>query len=70
MKSFLKANFYFLIVLIIINVVFSFLINALYAGNYKDHSLDFDSYLLADSHGVSLKNFTEKYGIYNFSEGS
>jgi hypothetical protein len=70
MKFFLLNITYFIIILLGLNVLLYYLSEKLYVGHYYDCSLSFNSYLLSDSHGTSLKNFTEKYGVYNFSAAS
>lgn len=69
MKKFIKNISYFLILLFIINLALYYYGNKLYYNKYSSPSLEFDSYLLADSHGGRLYDFTEKYGVYNFSDG-
>ncbi|GHV73628.1 hypothetical protein AGMMS49940_09300 [Spirochaetia bacterium] len=61
---------YFLIVVLILNTVLFFMGNKVYFGKYSRVSLDYDAYLLADSHGMPLGNILEKCGIYNFSMSS
>jgi hypothetical protein len=41
-----------------------------YFKSYEQVDLNFDTYLLADSHGTPLKNYLEESGIYNFSAPS
>ena len=57
-------------ILLGINCIIYFVGKSLYFGDYSKVSLNYNSYLLADSHGLPLKNLTEKYGVYNFSAGS
>jgi len=70
MKKFLQNITYFLFILIGINVILWVAAKKLYFENYHDYSLNYSSYIVSDSHGLPLKNFTEKYGVYNFSGGS
>ncbi|WP_157975971.1 hypothetical protein [Lewinella sp. IMCC34191] len=39
----------------------------IYYDKYEEHSLKFNKYLFADSHGEKLLNHTQKIDIYNFS---
>ena len=70
MKKFIKHSLLFLLILLGINTIIYFAGRSLYFGDYSNVSTSFRSYLLADSHGLPLKNLTEKYGVYNFSAGS
>jgi len=70
MRNFLINCFNFFLMLIGCNVLLWFAAKNLYYKNYHEYSLDYRSYLLADSHGSFLKNLTEKYGVYNFSGNS
>ena len=40
-----------------------------YINEYEKSDLNFDTYLLSDSHGNALGNLTEKINVYNFSAG-
>lgn len=70
MRKFLTSILYFLIILFTINLLLYSISNKIYIGNYRNVSLNYSSYLLADSHGLPLEDNTEQYGIYNFSAGS
>jgi len=70
MNRFLLYTFYFLLILLGINILLYAASKKVYLGSYHNYSLNFNSYLFADSHGRALDNITEKYGIYNFSAGS
>lgn len=70
MRKFIFNTFYFLIVLLILNTLFSHWGNNIYMDNYKDVSLEYKSFLLSDSHGLPLSGYTNKYGVYNFSAES
>ena len=70
MRKFIIKTIYFSFILIIINVILNHYGNNIYLNNYKNYSSKFNSFLLADSHGLPLKNYTEKNGVYNFSAGS
>jgi hypothetical protein len=70
MRKFIKNIGYFLIILLTINIILYFTGRELYFGHYEIHSLNQKSYLLSDSHGQALLDYTEKYGVHNFSYGS
>jgi hypothetical protein len=71
MKQFLFKVIFILSIVLVFNLALFFLSQKLYFNEYTQFSLDYDSYLLADSHGVAaLSNLAEQYGIYNFSHGS
>ena len=70
MHKFLIKFFYFSIVLIITNTLLNHFGNKVYLAKYLNYSLNFNSFLLSDSHGLPLSNNTEKNGVYNFSASS
>lgn len=71
MKKYLLNIICFTLLLVLLNIPLTILSNRLLKYNdYKKVSLNFNSYLFADSHGVPLKNNTEKFGVFNFSAGS
>ena len=70
MRKFIRNSLLFLVILLGINTIIYFVGKSLYFGDYSNVSLKYHSYLLADSHGLPMKNLTEKYGVYNFSAGS
>lgn len=70
MKQFLFKIVAFVLVIITVNLLLINQGNKLYFKNYKKYALNYNAYLLADSHGLPLGNETEKYRIYNFSAGS
>jgi len=70
MKNFLLKVSLFLLILSAFNGILWFAANQLYFKHYQNCSLNYSAYLLADSHGLTLKHFTEKHGVYNFSGGS
>ncbi|WP_144392668.1 hypothetical protein [Pleionea sediminis] len=70
MKRFLINGFKFLIVVIAINIIVLVAVTPGYFAPYEESSLKFDEYILADSHGLAINDFAEKYGIYNFSAAS
>lgn len=57
-------------ILLAVNIILFFIGKELYFGHYADHSLEQKAYLLSDSHGQALNDFTEEYGVHNFSVGS
>ena len=71
MKKFCINILVFSILLMIPNCIFYSIVDSFYWKPYeKKVKLNFKSYLLSDSHGMPLGNFTENYGIYNFSASS
>ena len=58
-------------ILLVLNCAFYFLTEKIYWKGYFQHLNKNQSlFLLADSHGLPLKQFSEKYGLYNFSAAS
>tara|TARA_B110000503_G_scaffold142338_1_gene238806 strand:- start:12322 stop:13140 length:819 start_codon:yes stop_codon:yes gene_type:complete len=51
------------------NFFLSIKIDELYYNKYEEVDLNFETYLLSDSHGDALGNLTEKINVYNFSAG-
>jgi hypothetical protein len=71
MKKFLLYSALFFGVLLLINCGFYFLVDKIYWKGYFQHIDDtHKSYLMADSHGLPLKGFTEEYGVFNFATES
>lgn len=70
MNKFLKNISLLVILLITLNTLLYLVSKKVYIKNYQECSLNFKSYLLSDSHGESLGNFTEKYNVFNFSAAS
>jgi hypothetical protein len=71
MKKFILNTLAFLVILLSIDIVLYFLVDKIYWKIYsKGVKLNYNSFLLSDSHGEPLDNLTEKFGIYNFSAGS
>ena len=70
MKKFLKNISSFLLILLLLNLILLNFSKKLYFEDYDDYSLDFNTYLMADSHGERLKEDTNKFNVYNFSAGS
>lgn len=67
MRSFLKNISNFFLLLLILNVLLFFLIRAFYIKDYENVDLQFSSFLLADSHGTPIGDFSEEYNVHNFS---
>lgn len=70
MKRFLINSIIFFVLIFALNLVVFFIGQKYYFRDYLVYSLNYKSYLFSDSHGYSLKGFTEKYGVYDFSEPS
>ena len=70
MKNFIVNVVLFGLLLLLINVVFYLVAYNRYYKDYEKYDLNYDSYLLADSHGTPIGTQLEKYGIYNFSAAS
>ncbi len=70
MKKFILNVFIFMLLLLVINGLFFHIVYNLYLMPYETVSVDYNTYLLSDSHGEALGNGIEKYGICNFSVGS
>lgn len=66
MEKFLKSAFRFALIILVLNVIIFFVKDLLFREYYK-YSDKFDNYLLADSHGWKLRNYTERMGVANFS---
>jgi len=71
MKKFFLNIFYLLIIVLLFNiVVFVFSNDNYYKGYNEFPTKDFHSFILADSHGMPLDKFSEKFNVYNFSSNS
>lgn len=71
MKKFISNLFIFLMVILFFNlVVFIFANDNYYKGYQEFPSKDFHSFIIADSHGLPLEKFSEKYNVFNFSTSS
>lgn len=71
MKKFISNLFIILIVGSIFNLIIFIFANDNYYKDYNTFpSKKYHSFFLADSHGMSLEKYPEKYGVYNFSENS
>ena len=69
MKKFIYSISIFIILLVLMNFFLSMKIDELYYNKYEEVDLNFETYLLSDSHGDALGNLTEKINVYNFSAG-
>ncbi|SFT92673.1 hypothetical protein SAMN04489724_2894 [Algoriphagus locisalis] len=67
MKLFFKQAIVFLGILVAVNFLLFFLIRGFYIKDYDEVDLAYPSYLLADSHGTPLGDFTENHQVHNFS---
>lgn len=70
LKLFLKKVFVFLLMLSIVNALLFFLIRGFYIKDYDEVDLTYSEFLLADSHGTPLGDFTEIHDVHNFSSQS
>ncbi|SNS36728.1 hypothetical protein SAMN06295967_10863 [Belliella buryatensis] len=70
MRAFLKNTFLFLIILLVVNFALFLLIRGFYIKDYEEVDLDFDEFILADSHGTPLGDFAEEFEVHNFSAQS
>ena len=70
MKKFILTILIFAVGLLLINIPLLLIVEEQYYNGYNKINLNYDTYLLADSHGSPLDNYTEEYGIYNFSAPS
>ena len=70
MKKFILNIILFGLCLLLVNKTLFSIQKQFYLEPYGKFELKYQTYLLADSHGEPLKNFTEEYGIFNFSMGS
>ena len=67
MNRFIVNIIWFGLCLLLINIMLYYITYNIYIKKYVDVNLDYESYLLSDSHGLPLADFTEEYGIFNFS---
>lgn len=67
MKKFINNCIKFSFIFFSINIVFYFLLYAENNAKYNSCDLNYDTFILSDSHGEALKNFTKNGGVYNFS---
>lgn len=67
----LSKIFTLLIMVLLFNaVVFIFANDNYYKGYNEFPGKEYKSFLMADSHGLSIEKSPEKYGVYNFSDNS
>lgn len=67
---FVKQVSVFILLLLGLNFLLLFLIQGFYIKDYDDVELGYSEYLLADSHGTPLGDFTENHNVHNFSSQS
>lgn len=70
MKRFLVNVFFFTFILLLFNLFFIYVLELYYFKKYEAVDLNYNTYLLSDSHGERLGNNLEKYGVFNFSARS
>mgnify|MGYP000406604071 CR=1 FL=1 len=70
MKKFYQNIFFFTVLILIVNFLLLKIADDLYFRKYEKVDLSYNTYLMSDSHGHTLGNLTENFGIYNFSAGS
>jgi hypothetical protein len=70
MRKFITDIVIFLSILLVVNFFFFKILGKYYWADYKEIKVDFHTYLLGDSHGLSLQDYGESDGIYNFSMAS
>tara|TARA_R100000935_G_scaffold9585_1_gene19420 strand:+ start:1631 stop:2488 length:858 start_codon:yes stop_codon:yes gene_type:complete len=69
MKKFIIQILLFLFVLLVFNGIFKLILNDIYFDDYQQVNLNSQTYLLADSHGEALGQFSE-HAFFNFSAPS
>ena len=71
MKKFISNLFIFLMIVFLFNVVVFVFANDNYYKGYKEFpNKKYHSFIMADSHGMPLDQFAEKFEVYNFSSNS
>jgi hypothetical protein len=71
MKKFILGVLSFLLILLIFNGVVLSFANLHYYKNYdKKPSKNYSSFIMSDSHGLPIGDFSEEFNVYNFSAGS
>lgn len=71
MKKFISNLFIFLIIILFFNFVIFVFANDNYYKNYQEFpSKNYHSFIIADSHGIPIEKFSEKYKVFNFSTSS
>jgi hypothetical protein len=61
MKGFIGKVLFFLSVIVLVNLFLFILVKLFYIRDYEEVDLNYSGYLLADSHGIPLGDFTETY---------
>ena len=61
---------FFIVILVFNSIVFLFVISKYYDGYIKKPEKGYDAFILSDSHGLSISNYSEEYNVFNFSAGS
>lgn len=59
-----------MMLLLVVNFLLFLLIRVFYIKDYNEVDLEYSDYLLADSHGTPLGDFTELHDVHNFSAQS
>lgn len=71
MKRFCYNIFIFFTIILLFNsILFLFAISKYYIGYEKRPAKSYSAFILADSHGLPIGDFSEKYNVFNFSAGS
>ncbi|KFC22774.1 hypothetical protein [Epilithonimonas lactis] len=71
MKKFISNLFIFLMIVFLFNAVVFVFANDNYYKGYKEFpNKKYHSFIMADSHGMPLDQFAEKFEVYNFSSNS
>lgn len=70
MKNFLANVFYFGLCVLSLNIALYFILYQIYLKPYQSVNLNYQCYLLSDSHGIVLSKHLDPFGIYNFSAPS
>ncbi|ERM82328.1 hypothetical protein P872_18740 [Rhodonellum psychrophilum GCM71 = DSM 17998] len=68
MKGFIAKTLFFLGVMLAVNALLFILVKLFYIRGYEEVDLNYPTYLLADSHGMPLGDFTEDFDVHNFSD--
>ena len=71
MKRFYYNIFIFFTLILLFNsILFLFAKSKYYIGYEKRPAKRFSAFILSDSHGLPIGDFSEKYNVFNFSAGS
>ncbi|CAN0421788.1 unnamed protein product [Scytosiphon promiscuus] len=71
MKRFCYNIFILFIIILLFNgILFLFGIRQYYIEYEKRPAKNFGAFIFADSHGLPISDFSEKYNVFNFSAGS